>query len=190
MGRPKFVAAHASTGVYLRAVAAEPLIREVEAELGALRSAPLRLVLLAGLPATGKSAVLHGVAARHGREPLDLSAALATRLEAIPRALRGLRAPELLDGLLPPGDAPAFLDDNELLFLPELSLRPLNVLCTLARHRVVVATWTLPSPEALHALTHQHVLSYALPGHPEHHTEDARHLRVLTTPWPVGPRPR
>lgn len=168
---------------------AERWIDDLEAMLLAASRDPIPLLILAGLPETGKSFALTQLAATRSQPPISLGETLAASLVSVSPPLRGLRALSLVDALLPHGAQPTFIDDIELLFLPSLSLRPLAMLRDLARRSPVIATWPLPSERALHDLQHRRLLTYATAGHPEHTTEDVTNLHVFTTPWPTGPRP-
>lgn len=136
----------------------EKLERLVE-EIVALQS---KLVLLIGVPRSGKTGVLQAVAAKRGATPLNIGKALGGRLAAIPQKQRHLQANSILRELADQhakGDVLLF-DNIELLFDQSLQLDPLDLLKRHAHARRVVAAWP---GELLDGR-----LTYAVMGHPEH----------------------
>lgn len=136
----------------------EKLERLLE-EIGALQS---KLVLLIGAPRSGKTSLLHALAAKRGTEPLSIGKALGGRLAAIPQKQRHLQAHSILRELADQhakGDVLLF-DNIEFLFDQSLQLDPLDLLKRHAHARRVVAAWP---GELLDGR-----LTYAVMGHPEH----------------------
>jgi hypothetical protein len=119
------------------------------------------LVILAGPPGSGKTAVLKAVAGRPGYVYLNLNLELSKRLLDVPRTQRPFQAERALRELVAstPTGGVALLDNVELLFEPSLDLVPLGLLKKLSRERRLVAAW----PGEFRDDT----LSYAVPGHPE-----------------------
>ena len=120
-----------------------------------------RLVLLVGEPRSGKTTVLRALAEETGWPLLGLNLALSERLLEVPTRFREIRVADLVRDLVEahPGDA-LIIDNIELLFDRQLQVDPVGLLLSLARHRLVVASW----PGSYDGST----LSYADPTHPEH----------------------
>ncbi|HZU11441.1 MAG TPA: BREX-3 system P-loop-containing protein BrxF [Chloroflexota bacterium] len=121
-----------------------------------------RLVLVVGPSGAGKTGILRELAGETGAPFVNVNLELAGALEGLTGEERALRAPQILDDLLPAGAPLVLLDNLEMLFYPDLRLDPMAALKRLARHRTVVAAWTG------HRTGER--LSYASPGHREYRT--------------------
>ncbi|MEI7996044.1 MAG: BREX-3 system P-loop-containing protein BrxF [Methylococcaceae bacterium] len=128
-------------------------------EIGAVQS---KLILLIGAPRSGKTAVLCALAKSRHITPLNVGAALGSRLAAIPHKQRHLEASTLLRELTDKyaNDDLLLIDNIELLFDRTLQLDPLDLLRRHAHARRVIAVW----PGELR----NGRLTYADIGHPEH----------------------
>jgi hypothetical protein len=140
----------------------------VEASLGALSRRAVRLGLLVGLRGSGASHALRVLSSAPERSLVRVGESLAAELLPLSPSSRCVAAPAALERALPSTAAVALLDDIELLFLPDLKLRPFELLCQIARARSVIAVWHAPSRDALELLAAERVLTYATDGHPEH----------------------
>lgn len=132
-------------------------------EVGALQS---KLVLLVGVPNSGKTALLLSLAKSKGVTPLNVGTELGGRLAGIPQRQRHLQITTILRELADrhaPGDL-LLLDNIELLFDRSLQLDPLDLLKRHAHAKRVVAVW----PGELQGDTRTGRLTYADMGHPEH----------------------
>lgn len=128
-------------------------------EIAALHS---KLVLLIGAPGSGQTALLQVLGKNRGATPLNIGAALGSRLAAIPQKQRPLQTSTLLRELADQhavGDL-LLLDNIELLFDRTLQLDPLDLLKRHAHARRVVAVWPGELRDGR--------LIYAEMGHPEH----------------------
>jgi DNA polymerase III delta prime subunit len=119
-----------------------------------------RLVLLAGVPGSGKTATLQAVAREKGHPVLNVNLELSKRLLELTRTQRTRQVERLLKKVIAsaPGDV-VLLDNLEILFDPGLEVEPLRLLQVASRNRTVVASWNGTYKEG--------TLAYAEPGHPE-----------------------
>lgn len=122
-----------------------------------------RLVLLVGLPSTGKSDTL-GVLARVLNTPvINLSLELAARIVDLSSSQRPIEAPGVLEDFFAGQDGNlAIVDNIELLFEPSLRQDPLRLLQSLSRNMTLVVSWP--------GRYDNDTLTYAEPGHPEEKT--------------------
>ena len=119
-----------------------------------------RLILVAGLSGSGKTATLRAVATHTGVRMVNLSLELSHRLLDLTVRRRVLELPCALDEILG-RDAPlVLLDNTEILFDPAFRQDPLRLLQHASRNRTIVASWN--------GTVDDRYLSYADPGHPEH----------------------
>jgi hypothetical protein len=132
-------------------------------QVGALQS---KLILLIGTPQSGKTGLLHSLANLKGVTPLNVGAALGSRLAGMPQMLRRLQTTTILRELSDQyahGDL-LLLDNIELLFDRSLKLDPIDLLKRYAHATRVVAVW----PGELKGDSRTGRLTYAEMGHPEH----------------------
>jgi predicted ATPase len=128
-------------------------------EISALHS---KLVLLIGVPGSGKTELLQVLGKNCGAMPLKIGSALGSVLAAIPQKQRPIQANTMMREL---ADQHAvsnllLLDNIELLFDRTLQLNPLDLLKRHAHARRVVAAWPGELRDGR--------LIYATMGHPEH----------------------
>ncbi|MBK9183262.1 MAG: BREX-3 system P-loop-containing protein BrxF [Ignavibacteria bacterium] len=119
-----------------------------------------RLVLVVGLPASGKSAMLHTVSEMYGCELVNVNLELSKKMLELTRTQRSMQVERLLKEVIAsvPGDV-VLLDNLEILFDTALELQPLRLLQVLDRNRTIVASWN--------GSFQGRTLIYAEPGHPE-----------------------
>jgi ATPase family associated with various cellular activities (AAA) len=119
-----------------------------------------RLVILAGVPASGKTAALQSVAQMLGCQLVNVNLELSKRLLELTRTQRSRQVERLLKEVIGaiPGDV-ILLDNLEILFDSSLEVEPLRLLQLSSRNRTIVASWN----GSFQAGT----LTYAEPGHPE-----------------------
>ncbi len=149
---------------------------ELSNAIESMRQAPNRLVLLVGPHGSGKTRHLKALAAEYGHPYIRINASLSEELKSIPRRRRPAGVRSIVSDTIAEADGRVVLVDNiELLFLPELSQNPIQLLNDLARNRTLCVAW----PGRLDA---DGALTYAEPGHPEH-KRYADH-RVMCVPMP------
>ena len=119
-----------------------------------------RLVLLAGLPGSGKTAALQAVAQQSGYPYLNVNLELSKKMLELTRSQRSRQVERLLKDVIASAVADVVLLDNlEILFDPALEVEPLRLLQVSSRNRTVVASWNGTCKDG--------TLTYAEPGHPE-----------------------
>lgn len=119
-----------------------------------------RLVVLAGAPASGKTAALQSVAKKLGCPLLNVNLELSKRMLELTRTQRSRQVERLLREVVAaaPGDV-VLLDNLEILFDTALEVEPLRLLQVTSRNRTIVASWNGGFRDG--------TLAYAEPGHPE-----------------------
>ena len=138
-----------------------------------------RLVILAGVPGAGKTAILRSIAQRTGCQlvnvNLELSKKLSKKLLELTRVQRSRQVEQLLKDLIAatPGEV-VLVDNLEILFDTGLEVEPLRLLQVSSRNRTVVASWSGTYVGG--------TLTYAEPGHPEF----AQFKQVDAVVIPVG----
>ncbi len=119
-----------------------------------------RLVLVLSLFAETKTTFLKRASESLGYPYINLSLALAGKLVDIPARKRASQVLTLLNGIIRAyNEDVVFLDNIEILFLPELQVDPLKALQLLSRNKTVVVGWTGEFDGGR--------LTYANQGHPE-----------------------
>lgn len=119
-----------------------------------------RLVILAGAPASGKTAALQSVARKLGCQLVNVNLELSRRMLELTRTQRSRQVARLLKDVIAvvPGGV-VLLDNLEILFDTGLEVEPLRLLQVSSRNRTVVASWNGSYRDG--------TLTYAEPGHPE-----------------------
>jgi RNase adaptor protein for sRNA GlmZ degradation len=119
-----------------------------------------RLVILAGPPGSGKTAVLQAVGKKNGWQVVNVNLELSKRMLELTRTQRSRQVERLLKEVFAtaPGDV-VLLDNLEILFDTALEVEPLRLLQVSSRNRTVVASWNGSYRDG--------ALTYAEPGHPE-----------------------
>lgn len=119
-----------------------------------------RLVVLAGVPGSGKTATLQVVAQKFGYPLVNVNLELSKRMLELTRTQRSRQVERLLKEVITaaPGDV-VLLDNLEILFDLALEVEPLRLLQMSSRNHTVVASWNGRFRDG--------TLTYAEPGHPE-----------------------
>jgi len=135
------------------------LMRLVEA-VNQAASQYFRLVIVAGVPGSGKTAMAQSLATARGYPVINVNLELSKRLLDLTRVQRSRQVERLLKDVIASveGDV-VILDNIELLFDTALELEPLRLLQGASRNRTIVATWN--------GSFNNNTLVYAEPGHPE-----------------------
>lgn len=119
-----------------------------------------RLILLVGLPRSGKTTTLKEFSRSGGWSLVNINLRLCELLLDLTQKQRTTRLPRLLDDIVTSIAADLVILDNiEILFSPEFAQDPLRLLLSLSRHRTLVVSWS-GTYDGSH-------LTYAEPGHPE-----------------------
>lgn len=119
-----------------------------------------RLVVVAGVPGSGKTAVLQSVSEKTGCPLVNVNLELSKRMLELTRLQRSRQVERLLKEVIAvaPGDV-VLLDNLEILFDTALEVEPLRLLQVSSRNRTIVASWNGSFRDG--------TLTYAEPGHPE-----------------------
>lgn len=119
-----------------------------------------RLVILAGVPGSGKTATLSSIAHKAGCQVVNVNLELSKKMLELTRTQRSRQVERLLKDVIAAalGDV-VLLDNLEILFDTELEVEPLRLLQVSSRNRTVVASWSGTYVGG--------TLTYAEPGHPE-----------------------
>ena len=135
-------------------------LTQLEEAIQQASSQYFRLVILAGLPGSGKTATLQSIGHRLGCQVVNVNLELSKRMLELTRTQRSRQVERLLKEVIAaaPGDV-VLLDNLEILFDTGLEVEPLRLLQVSSRNRTVVATWSGTYVGG--------TLTYAEPGHPE-----------------------
>ena len=119
-----------------------------------------RLVILAGLPGSGKTTALQSIGKDLGCEVANVNLEVSKKMLELTRSQRSRQVEPLLKTLIAaaPGEV-VLLDNLEILFDTALEVEPLRLLQVSSRNRTVVASWSGTYVGG--------TLTYAEPGHPE-----------------------
>jgi Cdc6-like AAA superfamily ATPase len=119
-----------------------------------------RLVVLAGAPGSGKTAVLQSVAQKIGCLVVNVNLELSKKMLELTRMQRSRQVERLLKEVVAAAAGDVVLLDNlEILFDTALEVEPLRLLQVSSRNRTIVASWNGSFRDG--------TLTYAEPGHPE-----------------------
>lgn len=119
------------------------MLKKLECKLEQIDGLNTKLIILVGLPGSGKTKILQELAHKLGIELINISLELGLRLSKIPHEQRGLSVnTELRDVIRMNHNDPLLLDNLELLFEKSLKINPLDVIKRLAQSKRVVATWS------------------------------------------------
>jgi len=135
-------------------------VTKLEQAIEQVASQYYRLVILAGAPASGKTAALQSVAKKLGCPLVNVNLELSKRMLELTRTQRSRQVERLLREVVAaaPGDV-VLLDNLEILFDTALEVEPLRLLQVSSRNRTIVASWNGSFRDG--------TLAYAEPGHPE-----------------------
>jgi hypothetical protein len=119
-----------------------------------------RLVILAGIPGSGKTAALQSIAHQAGCQIVNVNLELSKKMLELTRTQRSRQVERLLKEVIAGAQGDVVLLDNvEILFDTGLEVEPLRLLQISSRNRTLVATWNGTFAGG--------TLTYAEPGHPE-----------------------
>ncbi len=129
----------------------------------AIQQAPgqyFRLVILAGVPGSRKTAALQSIAQKGGCQVVNVNLELSKKMLELTRTQRSRQVERLLKEVIAavPGEV-VLLDNLEILFDTGLEVEPLRMLQVSSRNRTIVASWSGTYVGG--------TLTYAEPGHPE-----------------------
>lgn len=119
-----------------------------------------RLVVLAGIAGSGKTAALQSIAQKSGCPIVNVNLEMSKKMLELTKSQRSRQIEPLLKNIIStaPGDV-VLLDNLEILFDTALEVEPLRLLQVASRNRTVVASWS--------GTYNGGILTYAAPGHPE-----------------------
>jgi hypothetical protein len=138
-----------------------------------LTSAAIRLLVIVGLPASGKTRLITKLGTALESPLINLGKDASQQLLAMTVRQRKLKAEAIIGNLVRGTDHYVVcLDNTELLFDPALSLNPLGLLRNLARDRLVIATWN--------GMVEDTSLVYAYPDHPEYFKETVHGFPIVS----------
>jgi midasin (ATPase involved in ribosome maturation) len=104
-----------------------------------------RLVILAGLPGSGKTTALQSIGQRFGCQVVNVNLELSKRMLDLTRSQRSGQVEPLLKSVIAAALGEVVLLDNlEILFDGGLEVEPLRLLQVSSRNRTVVASWSGP----------------------------------------------
>ena len=138
----------------------DPTLTNIEEAIQQASSQYFRLVILAGLPNSGKTTALQALANRVGRQLINVNLEMSNKMLELSRSQRSRQVEPLLKSLIvaAPGEV-VLLDNLEILFDTALEVEPLRLLQVSSRNRTVVASWSGTYVGG--------TLTYAEPSHPE-----------------------
>jgi hypothetical protein len=144
----------------MNAKSTSPPMMEIQQAIQQASNQYFRVVILAGLPGSGKTAVLRSIGQQLGCEVVNVNLELSKRMLELTRAQRSRQLERLLKDMIAAATCDVVLLDNlEILFDPALEVDPLRLLQVSSRNRTVVASWSGSYVDG--------TLTYAEPGHPE-----------------------
>jgi hypothetical protein len=116
---------------------------QLEQAIAQAASQYFRLVILAGVFNSGKTAALRSVAERLGCPLVNVNLEMSKKMLDLTRAQRSRQVERLLKEVIAaaPGDV-VLLDNLEILFDIALEVEPLRLLQVTSRNRTVVASWS------------------------------------------------
>lgn len=154
------------------------LAEQIQQAVAQAGSQYYRLVIIAGLPGSGKTAALQQFAVRQNSPVVNVNLELSQRMLEMTRVQRSRQVERLLREMLAgiPGDT-ILLDNLEILFYPELEIEPLRLLQLSSRNRTIVASWNGCFKDG--------TLTYAEPGHPEFQQFRQPDAVVMSTVTPI-----
>jgi hypothetical protein len=120
-----------------------------------------RLVILVGIPSSGKTDILQLLADKVGCRVVNVNFELSKRMLELTRSQRSRQVERILKDVIAEDPSNVVLLDNlEILFDNSLEVDPLRLLQASSRNRTIVASWN--------GRFESGALSYAEPGHPEY----------------------
>lgn len=123
-----------------------------------------KLVLLVGLPDSGKTTLLTSFSKASGLPVHNVNLHVSSSLLDLTERQRMTHATSVFFDLVSDKNGPVLLDNTEIIFDKTLPLDPIRLLTQLAKNVPVVATWSGKYLDGK--------LSYAIPFHPEYRSID------------------
>ena len=132
-----------------------------ERHLRKARESSCRLILIVGEEGTGKTTLLQALSDAFHIPRINVGEDLSRKLLTVEVEDRARRTDETLAELInDAGSDSVALDNTEILFQPELALKPLEALKAAARTRLIIATWNGKVADGC--------ISFGWPAHPAH----------------------
>ena len=151
---------------------AEPLADQIVRQAEQASGLYFRLILVVGPASSGKTVALQEVQTRMAAPLVNVNLELSRRMLDMTERQRALQVARLLEEITgEAGGDVVLLDNVEILFDVSLKQDPLRLLQGISRNRTVVAAWN-------GTLENGH-MTYATPGHPEHHRYAVRDFLVV-----------
>lgn len=151
------------------------LARTIAEQVELAASSFYRLVVVAGLPGSGKTRAFNQLQETKGWSLLNLNKVLSERLLDLTNKQRRLRTADILRGFIEEqgSQTVSMLDNIGLLFHPALQQEPMLALQRAARNHTVVVAW---QGEFIAGK-----LIYGTPDHPEYRRIDVQDVQIVTT---------
>lgn len=131
-----------------------------------------RLLLIVGPVASGKTALIRKIAGSRADSPIDVGLELSGSMLQLTQRQRFIELPRQFEAILAKANSEiVFLDNIEVLFLPELQQDPLALLRNSSRNRTIVSTW-------LGRCEHNHLV-YGAPEHREFRRYETHGLELV-----------
>jgi len=140
----------------------EKLTHDIEKKIALVERRRCKLVLVVGLPFTGKTKLLRKLTKTNPERYtyINLNLELSALLKEVTEKERPFRVQEFLRKLVSDKQGVLLIDNTEILFDPELKLDPVKSLEELSRINSVASVWRGSVKDGF--------LSYAEPGHREY----------------------
>ena len=151
------------------------LARTIAEQVELAASSFYRLVVVAGLPGSGKTRAFKQHQETKGWSLLNLNKVLSERLLDLTSKQRRLRTADIIRGLIEEqgSQTVTMLDNISLLFHPTLQQEPMLALQRASRNHTVIAAW---QGEVVAGK-----LIYGSPEHPEYRRLDVMDIQIVTT---------
>lgn len=152
--------AQLTKAIYAQPLMTQILLPEILDLVRSVETAYHRLVIIAGLPGSGKTRLLKQVAGGRNLPTVNLSLVASQRLLDMTRRQRSLKAQEVaLDVIDEGGHSGLCIDNTEILFDSSLRLNPLSFFQDISRNRLIIATWN--------GILEVGALCFGYAGHPD-----------------------
>lgn len=151
------------------------LARTIAEQVELAASSFYRLVVVAGLPGSGKTRAFKQLQETKGWSLLNLNKVLSERLLDLTSKQRRLRTADIVRDLIEEqgSQTVTMLDNIGLLFQPTLQQEPMLALQRASRNHTVITAW---QGEVVAGK-----LIYGSPDHPEYRRLDVKDVQIVTT---------
>lgn len=151
------------------------LARTIAEQVELAASSFYRLVVVAGLPGSGKTRAFKQLQETKGWSLLNLNKVLSERLLDLTSKQRRLRTSDIVRELIEDqgSQTVTMLDNIGLLFHPTLQQEPMLALQRASRNHTVIAAWQ--------GEVNAGKLIYGTPDHPEYRRLDVKDVQIVTT---------